>query len=301
MDPILDAFYDWLITGDFDAPYSPHTAASYARVAGEFDAFCAAQDIRAPSEFSVAHVRRFIVTAPAGKTYAPATVGVRVAVLALIFDWLMDRGEAEENPVAAYRAAQSRKRGGKGGRAEVRLPGVLTWSEQERLLDVSLRDKTLSGVRNSAMIAVFMDSGLRNQELCDLPAAAGEDYLSGRLRVIGKGNKERLIRFVPRYETVVRGWMRSRLARAARSSVVDRLFISERGHPMSQPLIYQSVSKLLALANVQETSQRGAHLLRHTAASVMLATGSDLKRVQENLGHPSITTTERYLHLLETA
>ena len=68
---------------------------------------------------------------------------------------------------------------------------------------------------------------------------------------------------------------------------------------MSQQTVYYAINKLLEQAKITGKQQNGGHLLRHTAASIMLAKGLPLKQVQENLGHSSLMTTEKYLHLLD--
>jgi site-specific recombinase XerD len=298
MEKTTDGFYDWLVTGNFDNPYSEHTARAYLRVSIEFDQFCEKESIIDCSEFSIAHVRKFVSTSKTGKVYANSTITARTITLSLIFSWLTENGYCNENPVLLYRDAQFKKRGGKGGRAATRLPSVLSWEEQERLFEASMMDDTLSGYRNSAMIAVFLDVGLRTQELINLSTVAGNDYMAGRMRVIGKGNKERLIRFTPKHADRMKTWMAERTRRSHNGKFENLLFVSDRGGKMSQPLIYMNINKLLKRANVEPKNQMGGHLLRHTSASIMLAEGLSLKEVQENLGHSSIVTTEKYLHLL---
>lgn len=299
MKPIQDRFKSWLQSPAFDVPYSSHTIRLYSRIAGDFDAFCLSESIDQCNEFSVPHVRKFINTSNAGATYARSTANSRIVSLELIFEYLQEIGECDENPVIYYRETRKKKRGGVGGRTASRLPECLSWDEQERLLHASMSDDSFTGYRNSALVALILDTGLRTQEAIDLSLSAGEDYLTGRLRVIGKGNKERLIRFTPTHGEYVMSWLKKRRHRAIIKPFVDRLFVSERGGCMRQQTVYYAIRKLMEIANITVKQQNGGHLLRHTAASIMLASGLSLKQVQENLGHSSLLTTEKYLHLLD--
>jgi site-specific recombinase XerD len=218
--------------------------------------------------------------------------------LSVIFDYLLENDVCEANPVTLYREHKSIKTGGKGGRVATRLPAVLSWDEQERLMFESMLDETLSGVRNCAMIAVFLDTGIRTEELTNLPLSIAEDYMNGRIRIIGKGNKERLIKFTPRYQTCLTNWVEQRSKMRRKNGIDEFLFVSERGSKMSQSVVYANINKLLTSAKIEEKQQMGAHLLRHTSASIMLSEGKSLIEVQENMGHASIVTTEKYLHLL---
>ena len=92
-----------------------------------------------------------------------------------------------QSPIIATR--KPKKRAGWGAAAS-RLPDCLSWVEQERLLHASMYDETFTGYRNTALVALILDVGLRTQEAIDLPLSAGDDYLAGRMRVVGKGNKE---------------------------------------------------------------------------------------------------------------
>jgi site-specific recombinase XerD len=298
---IHTAFTNWLQSAAIDAPYSPHTMRLYSKVAGDFDEFCIEESIDICTEFGISHVRKFIGASRDGVPYARSTTSTRLVVLDLIFSYLQDEDDCRENPVAYYRDTKLKKRGGTGGRAATRLPECLSWGEQDRLLHASMADETFTGYRNSAIIALILDSGLRTQEIVDLPLSAAADCLAGHLRVVGKGNKERLIRFTPTHSEYVSSWLKKRHAQNSRlkKEFDDRLFVSERGGPMCQQTVYYAVEKLLLQANIKSKQQNGGHLLRHTAASIMLAKGMALKQVQENLGHSSLMTTERYLHLLK--
>jgi site-specific recombinase XerD len=299
MEQIHENFKDWLKSPVFETPYSPHTIRLYSRVAADFDAFCHDEHISSCNEFGVPHVRKFTSARPDGGQYARSTINSRAVALELIFAYLQEVGECNENPVIYYREAKVKKRGGVGGRAGMRLPECLTWDEQDRLMHASMSDDTFTGYRNSALVALLLDAGLRTQEAIDLPLSAGADYLAGRLRVVGKGRKERLVQFAPTHADYIASWLKKLKYRSMAKRFDDRLFVSERGGVMSQQTVYYAINKLLASANIKTKQQNGGHLLRHTAASVMLASGLPLKQVQENLGHTSLTTTEKYLHLLE--
>ena len=300
MKLVHSEFVAWLNSTAFEVPYSPHTVRLYSKICADFDEFCVEQSIDDCSEFGAPHIRKFIGADRNGKPYARSTINTRLVVLELIFSFLLESGECRENPIVYFREAKEKKRGGAGGRAPARLPECLSWDEQDRLLHASMSDDTFTGYRNTAIVGLILDTGLRTQEVIDLPLSAGDDYLAGRIRVVGKGNKERLVRFSPTNSDYMASWLRKRRHRALRKSLDDRLFVSERGGPMQQQTVYAAINKLLEYANIKNKRQNGGHLLRHTAASVMLASGMSLKQVQENLGHSSLTTTEKYLHLLES-
>jgi site-specific recombinase XerD len=114
------------------------------------------------------------------------------------------------------------------------------------------------------------------------------------VRVIGKGDKERLIQPLSIHRQTLLDWISDREAKGISN---PELFITIHRTPLKQPVVYQLINRYLQKAGV-EKPQMGGHLLRHTAASMMLAEGMTIRRVQENLGHSNITTTERYLHLI---
>jgi integrase/recombinase XerC len=299
MQLIHSDFTKWLQSSAFEIKYSPHTIRLYSKICADFDEFCLEENIDQCIEFGAPHVRKFTGTSRDGKTYARSTINTRLVALELIFTYLLEINQCSENPIVYYREAKVKKRGGVGGRTATRLPECLSWDEQDRLLHASLSDDTFTGYRNSAIIALILDTGLRTQEAIDLPLSAGADYLAGRLRVIGKGNKERLVRFTPTHADYMTSWIKKRKQFEEKKQFEDRLFVSERGGVMVQQTVYYAINKLLALANITNKQQLGGHLLRHTAASAMLARGLPLIQVQENLGHSSLLTTEKYLHLLE--
>lgn len=298
---IFSDFMAWLTSSPFDVPYSVHTLRLYGKICADFDEFCIDESIEDCSEFSVPHVRKFIGFQRNGVAYAKSTVSVRSNALSLIFTYLQEVNLCSENPVVYFREQKSKRFGGRGGRTPVRLPECLSWDEQDRLLHLSMSDDTFTGYRNSALIAMVLDSGLRTSELVDLPVSASGDYLNGTLRVIGKGNKERLVRFEPKYAELMLAWLARREVRSKRQNLLDFLFVSERGSKMTQQTVYYAIHALLQKVLGRQVKQHGAHLLRHTAASIMLASGLSLKQVQENLGHSSILTTEKYLHLLDAS
>ncbi|WP_243723501.1 tyrosine-type recombinase/integrase [Pseudomonas aeruginosa] len=130
----------------------------------------------------------------------------------------------------------------------------------------------------------------------------GLDLHYRRMRVVGKGNKERLIDFShdDRVLDPMRAWLKTRaevLQQHERES--DLLFISRAGRRLSGSLVYQQVSRHLQSAGLAGKLKRcGAHVLRHTAASVMFARGVPILQIKENLGHEDLATTQIYAHLL---
>ena len=186
-----------------------------------------------------------------------------------------------ENPVADLEYPKLRKS----------LPKYLTLDQASRLL------QCVSGVnekRDYAILMLFLNCGIRRSELVGLNVA---DVYEDRIRVIGKGNKERFVYFGSACRKAIDAYIveRNKLVLTDNRA----LFGSRNGNRISVSAVHRLVDKALLQAGL-DTTKYSAHKLRHTAATMMLSGGVDVKTVQEVLGHENLNTTQIYTHIENT-
>lgn len=174
------------------------------------------------------------------------------------------------------------------------LPDVLSFDEIESIIS-AIDLSTPQGVRNKAMIETLYSCGLRVTELVNLKISCL--YLDiGFIRVIGKGDKERLvpvgssaIKHIELYKN------NTRVHIPIKPGNEDILFLNRRGRKLSRVMIFMIIKDLAKNAGI--TKNISPHTFRHSFATHLVEGGADLRAVQEMLGHESITTTEIYTHL----
>jgi len=300
----IQHFSEWLSRNEsFPTPYSEKTKRVYCSVVAGLLTFLSKEGIRTFAEFNTAWVRRFAARNPeTGDVYSQSYQTLRVSALNVFWFWLIEAGVARENPVAQL-LEEKRNDTGKpaGGKRSKRLPDVLGWDEQRRLLTTVQQSEGRTSLRDYALIALVLASGLRCEEVCTL-LLPNVTLPYSRLRVIGKGNKERIVDFNHDSQAVgaLEMWLleREHLLRSL-DEETDALFVSINGKPMTGSLVYQQVAKYLKLAGLTGRSRHmGSHLLRHTATSIMFARNVPVLQIQENLGHEQLVTTQIYAHLL---
>lgn len=175
-----------------------------------------------------------------------------------------------------------------------KLPDTLNNNEIEQLLNSIDRSKP-EGERNKAIIETLYACGLRVSELTEL--LISNLYLKeGFIRVIGKGNKERL---VPIHEEAIASinlyTAHIRRHISIKPGNEDILFLNRRGAKLSRVMVFYIIKDLAEKAGIRKSIS--PHTLRHSFATELVENGADLRAVQEMLGHSSITTTEIYTHL----
>ena len=186
-----------------------------------------------------------------------------------------------DNPVADLEYPKLRKS----------LPKYLSLEQSAALL------KAVSGPnekRDYAILMLFLNCGIRRSELIGLNIS---DVYEDRIRVVGKGNKERFVYF----GTPCRKAIDTYLAERNKKVLSDNraLFGSRDGNRISVTAVHRLVKKHMLAAGLDST-QFSAHKLRHTAATMMLSGGVDVKTVQEVLGHENLNTTQIYTHIENT-
>ena len=187
----------------------------------------------------------------------------------------------EENPVADIEYPKIRQS----------LPKYLTMEQASALL------RAVEGqnqVRDYAILMIFLNCGIRRSELVGLNVT---DVYEDRLRVVGKGNKERFVYFGSPCRKAIDAYLEMR----KKVILTDNraLFGSRNGNRISVTAVHRLVEKALKQAGLDAT-QFSAHKLRHTAATMMLSGGVDVKTVQEVLGHENLNTTQIYTHIENT-
>jgi integrase/recombinase XerD len=149
--------------------------------------------------------------------------------------------------------------------------------------------------RDRAMLEVLYGCGLRVSELCALRISRLH-FQDGYLRVVGKGDKERLVPIGPETVAHVERWrLGERQHLPVKPKAEDLLFLNARGGGISRVWVFKLVKKLARMAGIHKVI--GPHTFRHSFATHLVEGGADLRAVQEMLGHASITTTEIYTHL----
>ena len=189
--------------------------------------------------------------------------------------------QLEENPVADLEYPKLRKS----------LPKYLTMEQSAALLHA------VSGPnakRDYAILMLFLNCGIRRSELVGLNIS---DVYEDRIRVVGKGNKERFVYFGTPCRKAIDAYLPERNKKILTDN--RALFGSRNNNRISTEAVHRLVKKALLQAGLDST-QFSAHKLRHTAATMMLSGGVDVKTVQEVLGHENLNTTQIYTHIENT-
>lgn len=173
------------------------------------------------------------------------------------------------------------------------LPEVLTTEEVDRL-EQAIDLSKWEGQRNKAIIEVLFSCGLRVSELVNLKMSAL--YLAEQfVRIMGKGNKERLVPISENAIEQLKYWFIDRSHMNIKPGEEDYVFLNRRGAHLTRTMILIMIKRLGAEAGIQKTIS--PHTLRHSFATALLEGGADLRAIQSMLGHESIGTTEIYTHI----
>ena len=181
-------------------------------------------------------------------------------------------------------------------RADQRLPTPLDESEARTLINLARAeavDGSAAQMRAWAILELTYACGLRVSEVCALDVSSlNREALT--VRVLGKGNKERVVPYGPPAREALDHWLVRGRPQLVTQSSGEALFLGDRGGRIDPRVVRSMVHRMAAKAGVHDVAPHG---LRHSTATHLLQGGADLRAVQEMLGHASLSTTQRYTHV----
>ena len=211
------------------------------------------------------------------------TVARRLSSLRRLYEYLLREDQIKHNPVSNVDAPRL-------GRT---LPKSLTEIEVDALLDAPDTKQTL-GLRDKCMLEILYATGLRVSELVNLTIQQ-VNLRQGVVRVIGKGNKERLVPFGEEATQWLDQYLGSARNEILNNVMSDALFPSKRGKAMTRQTFWHMIKRYAIVAGIKKTLS--PHVLRHAFATHLINHGADLRVVQILLGHSDISTTQIYTHV----
>jgi integrase/recombinase XerC len=275
---------EWQIAENFFAHLknernlSAHTIAAYRRDLVCLQNYCKKNEIACWRDLRVHNMRRYAATSFAADL-SPRSIQRRLSGARSFMNYLIREGHIKSNPVAGVMAPKAPKR----------LPDALDPDQMAKLLDI--KGDALADVRDRALMELLYSSGLRLAELVGLNL--GDISSDGTVRVTGKGSKERIVPVGSYALTAVAVWQRQRANLANVEETA--LFVGPGGKRISPRTVQAMVRRRAIAAGLPKKVY--PHLFRHSFATHMLESSSDLRVVQEMLGHADISTTQVYTHL----
>jgi len=261
------------------ARLAPRTVEAYRRDLADLTAFL---DGASPAGATTAQLETYVAQMRADGL-AGTTIARRIAAVRSFFRHLQLIGARDDNPAAALELPRRRRA----------LPKTLSPGEVERLIEAA-NGVTPRQLRDQALVEVLYGAGLRVSEAVGLERGA-VDLEERYVRVIGKGNKERIVPLGrPAVDALVRYVSRGRPYLDKRHR--PELFLNAQGGALTRAGAFLILRKLAEKAGLEQ-GRVHPHLLRHSFATHLLEGGADLRSVQEMLGHADLATTELYTHV----
>lgn len=261
--------------------YSPHTLKGYERDLKKLSDYLSAQDIK-NWKIVKEHDLRTFINSERRRGLSPRSIQRLLSSCRTFFEHLLIEGLIQLSPaqnVSSPKLAQL-------------LPKAMDADLVQRLLD--FKPKGMIEIRDKALAELLYSSGLRLSEVCELEVQ-DLDLKERTCRVLGKGNKTRIVPVGKKAIQAIRDWMiyRSEL-KASKETSTDAIFLNNKGNRISARSIQLRLEKLCLQRGVPGINP---HMLRHSFASHVLESSGDLRAVQEMLGHSDIGTTQIYTKL----
>lgn len=265
---------------------SPHTVAAYRRDLEQLARFVEEQlGGSAPlSQVDTFLLRRWLGVL--ARTVTPSTIARKLAAVRALGRWLLERGELSHDPAAQLQSPKVSRP----------LPAFLNADAAASVMETPSSNGP-AGLRDKAILELLYGAGLRVSELVGLDLHS-IDFGDASVRVLGKGNKERVIPLGTPALASLRAYLEARpRLRHSKTGAQDEvaLFLTERGARIGVRAVQRLVHRYGQLGAGR--ADLHPHALRHSCATHMLEGGADLRAIQEMLGHASLATTQRYTHV----
>lgn len=257
---------------------SANTVDGYQRDLAQLIQFCSEQGISSWTDLRPQHIRDFSASR-FERGLAPTSIRRMLAATRTFLDFLVRENQIESNPATGIRAPKSGKK----------LPSLLDPDQVKQLIEID--GENWIDYRDRAMLELLYSSGLRVSELVSLDDES-IDLADTLVTVTGKGAKTRRVPIGSKAVAAIRVWLTKRNQIEPRDPAA--IFISKRGSRISTRTVQQRVNHL---GHQQLLTPVHPHMLRHSFATHVLESSSDLRAVQEMLGHADISTTQVYTHL----
>ena len=275
-------FHDFLTMLRVERNVSTHTMDAYKRDINQYLMYLGDLDIKKLSDVKSTHIRDYIRVLSDGGM-APASISRIISSIRTYYRFLSSENLLDENPVLLINNPKLPKK----------LPDVLSEKEISLIIN-AIQESSQFYQRDKAIIELLYSCGIRVTELCNLEMSnlfIDEDLI----RVMGKGNKERLLPLGVRSKKYLDDYIKHSRNSHIKKSGSSFVFVSRNGNQLTRAMINIILNKWTQVSGLKKSVS--PHKLRHSFATHLLEGGADLRFVQALLGHSDISTTQIYTHI----
>lgn len=277
--PPIQEFLDYLT---FQKRYSNNTIISYKNdLTGFFDFVLSEYKITAVNEVNPPIVRTWLAFLKEHKA-SSKTINRKISSLKAFFKYQLRLKRITVNPTAVISSLKVSKR----------LPSFVDEKDIKTLLNHDYFPETFEGKTNFLIFEILYQTGIRRNELINLKES-NIDKNSGTIKVLGKGNKERIIPVNNRLLNIIDKYILEKRLEFP-DIIIERLLVSKKGKPLNPKCVYNIVKN--NLGKVSTNQKKSPHVLRHSFATHLTNNGAQINAIKELLGHSSLAATQIYTH-----
>lgn len=275
----MDLFFKYLL---YEKRYSPHTLTSYHTDLGQFAQYLQqTYGITDAAEANHAIIRSWILTL-VQQNIQPRSINRKIACLRSYYRFLLAQQRIEANPMLRIKAPKASKK----------LPGFVLEEPFNTLLDSFTFEENFEGQRERLILEFLYGTGIRLAELLGVQHA-DVDHRSKTVRVLGKGNKERIVPLNDSLLGSISAYTEQKKRYFGDNNSAN-LLVTNKARPLYPKFVYRVVKKYISL--ITSSEHNSPHVLRHSFATHLLNKGADLNAIKDLLGHASLAATQVYTH-----
>ena len=265
----------------FEKRYSGHSVTAYENDLLQFSEYLTkTYELNEASQVRHTQIRSWLVSLMEHKIGA-RSINRKISSLKSYFKFLMKTRVVIKDPMKKVQSPKTAKR----------LPVFVEEKNIGEFIASYPFEDDYEGMRNKTILLLFYSTGMRSSELMNLEVK-DLDFYNQSIKVLGKGNKERLIPFGGEIKELLHHYLKMRKKTFAIET--DKLFLTDNGAPIYQRMIYRIINSQLQILTTVE--KKSPHVLRHSFATHMLNHGADINAIKELLGHANLSATQVYTH-----